>query len=89
MSESNIKNHNLILKNREHISLSGVVDVYGFNEESISANTQLGGLVIKGSKLHISKLDLEVGDIEIEGYVNSLQYLNNKNSKPFLQRIFN
>ncbi len=88
MPENTNKRHNLILENREHLSLSGVKDVYGFNEEIINAGTELGGIVIKGVNLHISKLDLDSGDVDIEGTINSLQYVNSKDKKSLVQRLF-
>lgn len=88
MEDSKSKRHNLILDNREKLTLSGVVDVSGFNEETVNAITEAGSLVIKGSSLHISKLNLESGEVEIEGNVSALQYTGSKQSKSLMQRIF-
>ena len=60
----------------------------GFNEEIVNLDTNLGGLVIRGSQLHISKLNLDTGDVEVEGRVNSLQYFQGKEQKSLFQRIF-
>lgn len=89
MSEIQCKPHNLILDNRKKLCLSGIDDVSGFNEETVSLSTQLGGLVVRGSNLHISKLNLDTGEVEIEGTVNSLQYTQSRQNKSFMQRIFN
>lgn len=88
MEEIKGKHHNLILDNRQKLSLSGVSDVSGFNEETVNVFTDLGGLVIKGSGLHISKLNLETGEVEVEGIINSLQYTQSKQNKSIMQRIF-
>jgi sporulation protein YabP len=80
--------HNLILDSRKKLSLSGIDDVSGFNEETVNLTTSLGGLIVKGSNLHISKLNLDSGDVEIEGTINSLQYMESKSQKSFVQRIF-
>lgn len=89
MSDSLAKKpHSIILDNRKKLSLTGADDVLGFNEESVSVNTSLGHLVIMGSDLHISKLDLDTGEVEIDGCIDSLRYTENKSSKSFMQRLF-
>ena len=88
MQENTNKYSNLILDNRKKLSVTGVEDVAGFNDESVSLKTVNGDLLVSGSKLHISKLDLDTGNVELEGVVNSLQYSREKNDKTFLQRLF-
>ena len=88
MTEQKTAQHNLILDCRKKLSLSGVKDVSGSNEEIVNLDTNLGGLVIRGSQLHISKLNLDTGDVEVEGRVNSLQYFQGKEQKSLFQRIF-
>lgn len=88
MTEQNTSKHNLILDSRKKLSLTGVKDVSGFNEEVVNLDTQLGGLFVRGSQLHISKLNLDTGEVEVEGTINSLQYIQGKEQKSFLQRIF-
>lgn len=82
MSEQ-IKNasgeHSLILKNRESVTITGVCDVIGFDEQTVNLSTNLGGLLIKGNNLHINKLDVDSMDISIDGNINSLQYLASSN----------
>ncbi len=89
MQEIQRKPHNLILDNRKKLSLSGVNDVSGFNEETVSLTTEMGGLVVRGNDLHISKLNLDTGEVEVEGTINSLQYIQSRQNKSFMQRIFN
>ena len=89
MSEINIKKpHSIILDNRKKLSITGADDVLGFNEETVSVNTSLGNLIIRGSSLHINKLNLDTGEVEIDGLINSLQYTESKSSKSFKQRLF-
>lgn len=88
MEDKKANNHNLILDNRKKLTLTGVRDVSGFNEETVSVATDLGGLIVKGSALHISQLNLDTGEVEIEGNINSLQYTQSRQNKSVLQRIF-
>ena len=38
---------NLILENREKLSISGVIDVESFNDEMVVVDTELGILVVR------------------------------------------
>lgn len=69
------KPHLLTLDNRRSLTLTGVEDVPGFDEQTISVKLSDASLVVKGAGLHISKLNLESGDVVIDGTVSSLQYL--------------
>lgn len=80
---------NLFLRNRSALSVTGVSDVFGFDEKSVSMVTSLGDLLVKGSSLRISRLSLESGQVDIEGTVDCLEYTKLKrNREPFLARIF-
>ncbi|HHV30210.1 sporulation protein YabP [Acetivibrio mesophilus] len=72
--------HNLILENRERLSISGVVDVESFNDEMVVADTELGLLIIRGEDLHINKLSVESSELSIEGYITSCEY-NDKDGR--------
>ncbi|MCH5298368.1 MAG: sporulation protein YabP [Ruminococcus sp.] len=88
MQENFSKPHTMLLDNRKKLSLTGVSDVLGFNEELVSIKTSLGDLIVRGSKLHISKLNLETGEVDIDGVINSLQYIESRDGKSFMQRLF-
>ncbi|MBQ5346601.1 MAG: sporulation protein YabP [Ruminococcus sp.] len=87
MQEFNSKPQSLTLDNRKKLSLTGVEDVLGFNDETVNVKTTLGDLTIKGSKLHISKLNLDTGDVEIDGVVDLIHYSQSKSEKSFMQRL--
>ena len=86
------KVQNLILENRERVSVSGVIDVESFNDECVIADTELGLLIIKGIDLHINKLNIESSELGIEGEIISCEYSDRNNSRNrgggFFARIF-
>lgn len=84
---SKSKKHTLMLDNRSKLMITGAQDVNGFNEETVSVQTADGALVIKGSGLHIEKLNLDTGDVCIEGKVNAMQYIGSA-SKSKLSKLF-
>ena len=53
-----------------------LLDIKSFDEKEILLFTQAGKLVIKGEQLHVKQLDLEKGEVDLEGKVDSLTYLS-------------
>lgn len=78
--------HNLIMENRRAINISGVNDVGNFDDGMVVLYTQLGELTIKGRNLHISRLNVETGDVILDGEVIALVY--NEDEKPQSTSIF-
>lgn len=72
----NIRNRaqNIILENREKMSVSGVEHVKSFNDTTIILITVQGNITIKGEGLDIKKLNLDDGNLSIEGYITSIVY---------------
>ncbi|MBQ8539498.1 MAG: sporulation protein YabP [Ruminococcus sp.] len=88
MSEHIMKsNHSLILDNRSSLTLTGVSDVMGFDEQTVNLMTDSGALIVKGDSLHINKLNLDSKDVCIDGTINSLQYLSH-NTKSIKSKLF-
>lgn len=79
--------HSLILENRKMLTATGVSNVDSFNEQEIVAYTDLGELIVRGNKLHINKLNIETGELTIDGEVVSLTYSGNQSSGGFFSRL--
>ena len=82
---------NVYLENREKLSISGVLDVFSFDDQIIIIETELGLLTIKGENLKITKLSLDTSDFIVEGLINNIFYSNSENNKKnqnILTRIF-
>ncbi len=76
--------HQLILDDRRRLSLSGVSDVDSFDDTTVVAHTALGDLTVRGHDLHISRLNVETGDLSLEGHVDLLEYTEPKpHGNPF------
>jgi len=67
-------NHNMILENRKSLSISGITDVYSFDEKAICLYTQLGELTIQGKELHIDSMSVETGDMTVTGDIWAIIY---------------
>lgn len=84
--------HRLLLTNRKSCTLSGVVDVLSFDLTEILLETDQGMLMMKGADLHVNRLTLEKGEIDISGRIDSLTYSDEgrsvKSGESFLARMF-
>jgi sporulation protein YabP len=92
MDIKNNETHKSIIEERKHLNISAVKDVISFDTEEILLDTKLGGLLIKGNELHVNRLDLEHGVIDVEGKVNALIYsdknIGDSSAKGILARLF-
>mgnify|MGYP005787941223 FL=1 len=81
---------NLVLENREKLTISGVIDVLSFDDQIVILETELGMLTIKGDDLRINKLSIDTQDVIIEGNINTLTYSEKEEKKngSLLGKIF-
>jgi len=81
---------NIILENREKLSISGVNDVLSFDDQVIIMETELGLLTVKGENLKINRLNIDTSEVIVEGTINNLIYSEHqaKSEGGFLSKIF-
>lgn len=82
---------NLVLENRNKLSISGVLDVLSFDDQIIIVETDLGLLTVKGSNLRINKLSIDTSEVIVEGDICSLSYSQKdfeKKGEGILSKIF-
>ena len=85
------KPHNITIEGRERLIINGVRDVASFNENEVSLETEAGDLIIRGTDLHINRLNVDDGNLFIEGYIISCVYndkIDIKKTGNFLSNIF-
>ena len=81
---------NLVLENREKLSISGVIDVLSFDDQVVIVETELGLLTVKGENIRINKLSIDTSEVVVEGEINNLAYYEKKVEKKgsLLGKIF-
>ena len=82
---------NLVLENREKLSISGVLDVLSFDDQVVIVETELGLLNVKGDNLRINKLSIDTSEVIVEGDINSMIYSEkelDKKGTSFIAKIF-
>ena len=80
MEITNENTASILLYQRKTLHLCGIEDVVSFDELNIYLATQNGNLLIGGTDLHITTLDIPSGNMTVEGTINSIIY-NDKEIK--------
>jgi sporulation protein YabP len=52
-----------------------------FDEEVIVLETELGRLEIKGAHLNVTSLDVEDGNLQVDGIISSFRYLDERQKR--------
>ena len=76
--KTGMRPHRLMMQNRSSLSITGIRDVVSFDENQVILDTDMGLLTMKGKELHVSRLTLEKGEVDVDGTVDSLIYSSNE-----------
>ncbi len=90
MEEKKTAVHGISMMGREKMNVTGVEDVESFEDNKIVAYTVDGVMTVKGAELRINRLSLDDGGLEIEGYIDGIEYADgHKNDGGgFFSKIF-
>jgi len=92
MIETREKKHKIILIARNNLEVTGVLSVESFDNQEVILQTDYGLLGIRGSKLNIKNLDLENGEVLVDGDIIDISYLDLSPDKAekrgFFSRLF-
>ncbi len=80
--------HQLTLVDREELNVDGVVSLGSYDEKEIVMETEQGVLIIKGEGINIKQLNLEQGNIIIEGTIKGMNYEEDSRQKKGLLERF-
>ena len=84
-----LRAHSVTISARESAVITGVNDLDSFNESEIILLTDGGVLTIIGEDLHVNKLNLDDGQLAIEGLINAMEYgEQDMERKPLFGRLF-
>lgn len=68
------RTHKVTMTNRRTCAINGVNDVLSFDVHEILLETEQGMLMIKGDELHVNRLTLDKGEVDIDGKIDSFTY---------------
>lgn len=83
--------HDVNLFDRKCATVSGVKEVISFDSNEILLETTRGILGFCGENLHVKRLTLERGEVDLEGDINELKYSDThsvKDAGSFLGKLF-
>lgn len=75
MEEKQVRGpHKLVINNRQTSLVTGVLDVLSFDLNEVLLETEQGMLMVKGMDLHVNRLNLEKGEVDLSGNIDSVAY---------------
>jgi sporulation protein YabP len=87
----NVPDHDVIMRGRKLLEITGVKQVESFDNEEFLLETSMGFLAIKGQNLQMKNLDVEKGIVSIKGKIYDLVYLDEhhgEKAKGFFSKLF-
>ncbi len=75
------RQHTVQMERRRHAAITGVTDVCSFHETEIVLKVDTGLMVLTGENLHIGKLLLDDGKLDVEGQIDGIVYEKPKLTK--------
>ena len=85
--------HKITVTDRKSCTVIGVNDVLSFDIHEIILETEQGVLVIKGNDLHVNRLSLDQGEVDVDGNLDSFSYSDvpesmGQKTESLLSRLF-
>ena len=72
--------------------VTGVLDVLSFDLNEILLETEQGMLMVKGTDMHVNRLNLEKGEVDLSGNIDSIAYseahVGRAQGEHFFARLF-
>ena len=80
-NQANKAPHKVVIDSRRKIVVTGVEDVDSFNENEVILLSNHGFITVVGDDLHINKLNLDEGQLVVEGMIQGLDYADHEEQR--------
>lgn len=84
--------HTVRMEDRKKLEFTGITDVVSFEPVKVMLESDYGVIIIKGDSLHVNKLSVEKGELDVDGRIDSLIYSQNspagKKGDSLVNRLF-
>lgn len=90
-SKGSIPEHDLTMRGRRILDITGVKQVESFDNEEFLLETSMGFLSVRGQNLQMKNLDVDKGIVSIKGKIYDLVYLDDhhgEKAKGFFGKLF-
>lgn len=85
------RQHKLHMEERRKIQMTGISDVISFDLNKVVLDSDYGMITIKGADLHVNRLSVEKGELDVDGRVDAVTYSESgsysKNKESFFSRL--
>lgn len=71
----NVTRHEFCVKDRRNMTVGGVKEIVSFDEQAVRMLTVSGELVVDGADLRVKVLDVERGNVVLEGRIDGVAYV--------------
>jgi len=79
--------HSLTLVDRKQLTITGVEKVVSVKPDLLQLKTSAGDMIVTGQNIDVTKLDLELHTLSLNGKFDSIKY-SNVDKTPLLKKIF-
>lgn len=76
MNEKTSEKGNITIHARKCISLDGIIDILSFDENGVTLSSELGMISLEGEELRVRKMDVEAGEVVVDGKINGVMYVD-------------
>ena len=80
--------HRLVMQDRGRVELTGVTEVVSFDKKEIILETVEGVLHFEGDELHVKRVTLERGEVDLEGRICGIRNQTGKKRREALSAVF-
>ena len=81
--------HSILLEGRKKLTATGVSNVDSYDDQSFVAYTDMGELTIRGKGLQINRLNVETGELTVDGEISAMIYTDNQpQNAGFFAKLF-
>lgn len=91
MNQTEMVNHEIVLRNRTDLEITGVKKLESLNPNEFVVETVLGKMLVKGHDLTMKQLDIEKGILLINGNINLMEYATKQTKEKqqgFISKLF-
>ena len=74
------RSHRLNMEDRKRLEMTGISDVISFDLNKILLETDYGVVTVKGDNLHVNRLSVEKGELDIDGSIRKFPALARRES---------
>ena len=87
--KTNPSAHSILLEGRKKLTATGVSNVDSYDDQTIVAYTGMGELTIRGKGLQINRLNVETGELTVDGEIDAMIYTDNQSQHAgFFAKLF-